>query len=240
MISEGCKMTKKTKLYFGTILCIIILCVIMGGITRMSYSGYESFDKMERGENLQKFDVVFDQVDEYDGFVEKVENYNDLEKSADLIVKVSSTNERKLYLGATTKTKVTVREVFKGDASIGQSIFVYEPAGFSYSVVQNYESIGGYQLMKTGEEYYLFLQKLKTADGYCMSDEERNTYRPSTATYSKFPVSSGKLNILERKKLNRGRYSYGEVEKEEIITADKVVLSKYEKIKKEAVGKLVK
>ena len=39
--------------------------------------------------------------------------------------------------------------------------------------------------MKEGEEYYVFLKKLKTAAGYRLPDREKNAFLPVAALYSK-------------------------------------------------------
>lgn len=87
--------------------------------------------------------------------------------------------------------------------------------------------------MEEGKEYYVFLQKLKTAEGYKMSDQEKDTYLPSTASYSKYPVQEGDVEVLNKKRLNNGGYSYGEIQNEEIITSDQKILLRYNKIKEE-------
>lgn len=232
-------MTKNTKIYFISIFCMIVLCFAIGIFIRNSYTGYSTFEQMEQTENLQKYYVQLHDLEEYADFDTSVKNYNDLEKITDLVVKVSATDDRKLSPYTVTKTKVIIKEVLKGEAKTGQQIFIYEPVNFSYSVSKRYKTTGGYQIMKEGEEYYLFLRKLKAAEGYKMSNDEKNTYFPSTASYSKFPVQKGNLRILDRNKLDNDEYSYGEVQNLEIITSEQKILSQYKKLKKEAVKRFV-
>lgn len=226
-------MTKNTKIYFVAMLCIVVLCLVLGIATRNSYVGYSSFAQMEEEENLQGYPVQISDAGEYDEFAAPIDHYSSLEEASDLIAKVSATNERKMFPYTVTKTKVIVEEVWKGDAEIGQPVFIYEPANFSYSVSKTYQSTGGYQIMEEGKEYYVFLQKLKTAEGYKMSDQEKDTYLPSTASYSKYPVQEGDVEVLNKKRLNNGGYSYGEIQNEEIITSDQKILLRYNKIKEE-------
>lgn len=233
-------MTRSTKIYFIAILCITVVCFIMGIFIRNSYTGYSTFEEMEKTENLQKYDVQLHDAEEYDIFDTSVKDYSDLEKTADLIAKVSVADERKMFPYTTTKTKVIIEEVLKGEAETGQQVFIYEPVNFSYSVSKRYKSIGGYQIMKEGEEYYVFLQKLKASEGYKMSDDEKNSYLPSTALYSKFPVQKGNIRILDSKKLDNDGYSYGKVENLEIITSEQKVLSMYKNMKKEVLKKFTR
>lgn len=233
-------MTRSTKIYFIAILCITVVCFIMGIIIRNSYTGYDTFEKMEKTENLQQYNICLRDAEDYDTFNTSVKNYSDLEKTSDLVAKVSATNERKMFPYTTTKTKVVIKEVFKGEAKTGQQIFIYEPVNFSYSVSKSYNSTGGYQIMKEGEEYYVFLQKLKASEGYKMSDDEKNSYLPSTASYSKFSVKKGDLKIVDGKKLDNCGYNYGEIQNLEIITSKRKNLLQYKKLKKEVLEKVQK
>ena len=233
-------MTKNTRKYFAIIICVIIICSIMGIFIRNSYTGYNSFEQMEDSENLEDYRVFVENVEKDDDFFMQIKSYNDLENTADVIAKVSATNERELSLHKVTKTEVIVEEVYKGNVEKGQTIFIYEPAIFSYSVSKSYQSLDGYQLMKEGEEYYVFLQNLKTAKGYKMSEKEKNTYLPNTASYSKFPVQQGNVSLVEQKRLNDGEYSYDEIQNLEIITSNQKVLSKYNRLREKVINKFGK
>lgn len=89
--------------------------------------------------------------------------------------------------------------------------------------------------MKEGEEYYVFLKKLKAAKGYQMSEQEKNTFLPSTVLYSKFPVQRGNVVAVDAKRLEEGEYHYGEIKDLEIITSDQEVLTNYKQIRKQVV-----
>lgn len=225
-------MTKRTNIYFAILFCVVLLCSCVGVVVRNSYVGYTSFEEMENKENLREYYVQLTKEDDY---FDSIESYDDLEQSADVIAKVSATNDRKLFPHTATQTEVVVVEAYKGEVQSGQSIFVYEPAVFSYSVSKSYRSGGGYQMMKEGEEYIVFLQKLKTAEGYKMSEKEKNTFLPTTALFSKFPMQQGRLEVVKEKKINNGKYSYADVENLEIITSENADLEKYVKIKEEVI-----
>lgn len=225
-------MTKGTKIYFFVVLGIILLCFAAGCFVRISFTGYGTFEEMEQAESLEDFRIQL-RGSEEGSFSDSVEDYNSLAGKADFIAKVSATKDRVLSIYAVTKTKVVVREVYKGGIKPGQEIFIYEPAGFSYAVSKYYDTQEGYQLMKEGEEYYVFLKKLKTAAGYRLPDREKNAFLPVAALYSKFPVKPGKLGLTDGGRLEEGEYSYGETKDLEIITSEQEVLSKYRKIKKE-------
>lgn len=225
-------MTKNTKIYFAVIQCMVLLCTGMGIAVRNSFTGYHTYEEMEKAENLQDYHIQVWEAEEND-FLGSVREYGGLLKGADLVARVCATKERKMSIYASTKTKAIIKEVYKGSQKTGQEIFIYEPAGFSYAVSQYYDTTGGYQIMKAGEEYYVFLKKLKTAAGYRMSGQEKNTFLPSTALYSKFPIKKGKIKLVESGKLEEGAYCYGEVEDLEIITSEQEILTKYQEIKKE-------
>lgn len=222
--------TKRTTIYFVIILCVVLLCSCIGIIIRNTYVGYTSFEQMENKENLQEYYVRVTEED--DQFV-AIEKYDDLEGTADVIAKVSATDKRRMFPHTTTLTEVVVVETYKGKIESGQSIFIYELAVFSYSVSKSYRSSGGYQMMKQGEEYIVFLQKLKTAKGYKMSEKEKNTFLPTTALFSKFPMQQGIVELMSEKKINNGKYCYANVKNLEIITSEKENLEKYVKIKEE-------
>ncbi len=224
-------MTKKTKLFFVIIFSLIPLCIVAGIFIRSSYTGYKSFEQMEKTEALSEYSVCLEDVESGSVFDKQVTDLDNMLELSDAVVKVSATNERKLYPSETTKTKVIVEEVFKGDLKKEQSIFVYEPACFSYTANEAYSTTGGYQLMKAGEKYFLFLQNLQAVDGYTFSAQEKKTFLPSTASYSKFPVAEGETNIVDSQKLDDGNYQYEEVQNLEIITSERNVLDKYENLK---------
>ncbi len=226
-------MTRNTKILAVVLSCMLVFCLIMGIVIRNSYVGYATFEQMEETENLREYQVRLNDVEEYDNFTSSAEDYKELEKMSDLIVKVSATNERKLFPHTVTKTKVIIEEVYKGEAKKGQSVFIYEPAFFSYYMSKSFESIGGYQLMENGKEYFLFLRKLDVSEGYKMSDKEKNTYLPSAVSYSKFPVQEGEVKTVNKQRLDNGGYRYGEILDLEIITSKKEILSKYKRIKEE-------
>ena len=224
-------MTKKTKLFFVIIFSLIPLCILFGIFIRSSYTGYKSFEQMEKMETLSEYSVCLEDVESGSVFDRQVNDLDNMLELADAVVKVSATNERKLYPSEATKTKVIVEKVFKGNLKEGQSIFVYEPACFSYTASKAYSTTGGYQLMKAGEEYFVFLQNLQAVDGYTFSVQEKKTFLPSTTSYSKFPVAKGEMNIVDSQKLDNGEYQYQEVQNLEIITSERNVLDKYKNLK---------
>lgn len=221
-------MTKRTRVYFVVFFCVVFVCFGAGIVIRNSYVGYHSFEEMANKENLQEYYVQLTEEDEQ--FI-AIDDYEELENSADIITKVSATDNRRMSPYTTTLTEAVVVETYKGEIKSGESIFIYEPAAFSYSVSKSYRSGGGYQMMKKGEEYIVFLQKLKTAKEYKMSEKEEKTFLPTTVLFSKFPVQQGELEVINEKKMNNGKYSYADVENLEIITSEKEDLEKYAKIK---------
>ena len=223
----------KTKVLAAVLSGFVIVCLVMGLVVRNSYTGYGSFEEMENA-------VIADRAEEYPEFDSSVRDYAGLEEISDLIVKVSATDDRKLFPHTVTKTRVIVEEVWKGDVESGQELFIYEPAYFGNIPSKVYETIGGYQMMEEGEEYYLFLRRPEVSDGYRMSEKEKITYLPSTASYSKFPVREGETRVLDDQRLDTKGYTYGEVRNLEILTDRKKMLSVYKRLKSKVLENLEK
>ena len=235
-------MIKTTKIYFLILSLFVLVCIAAGIVVKTSFKGYTQLTDLVKHENINSYSVQVMKVEESDDndYFSEIDNFKELQEKSGLILKVHVTNERTMYLQNTTKTKVVVKEIYKGSAKKGQEIYVYEPAVLSYSVSKSYDSIGGYQLMKTNNDYYVFLQPLKVFKGYVKSAQENNTYLPSTIKYSVMRVNVGKQEILNQKKLENGEYNYGDVLDQEIITDNKQELVKYQEIKKEFINTYLK
>lgn len=233
-------MTRKTKLFFILIFSLIPLSIPVGFFIRSSYTGYRSFEQMEKTESLSEYSVCLEDVESGSVFDHQAKDFDQMLKMADAVVKVSATNERKLYPAEATKTKVVVEKTFKGNLKEGESIYVYEPACFGYTASEDYSTTGGYQIMKAGEEYFIFLQNLQAVKGYRFSANEKKTFLPCTASYSKFPVREGEMSIVDSQKLDNGEYQYGEVQNLEIITSEKTVLDKYKNLKQKVLTDMLK
>ena len=113
----------------------------------------------------------------------------DLVETADLIVKVTATNEREIkYQCILTKAKVNF--VYKGDFTLKDKyIYVYEYANVGFIAGKvSYISTHTYNIMNEDEQYYLILKFNKMPKGYEYSEKDIRTYLLSNVYYSKFAV----------------------------------------------------
>lgn len=224
-------MIRTTKIFFAICVCSILLFFAAAVTLRFSYHGYTKLAQLEKAENLQEYLLEVEDAEEDDSVFSDVHNYEELENASDVIARVSVTDERDLFLLDVIKTQVEVKEVYKGDLKTDQIIWIYEPAGFSYNISKTYNTLNGYQLMKSRKEYYVFLQPLITADGYRKSAKEKNTFLPSTTNYSIIPVEKGEHTVLEQSKVDEKEYKYKQIQEQEILTTNKETMEVYLKIK---------
>ncbi len=111
---------------------------------------------------------------------------NDVYDRSDLIVKVQATDDRS-FLFSCILTKVTVLDVFKGNQSLKSSdIYVYEWAQIDATnfLLPN----GTYNIMNTGDAYYLFLNRMPMPQGYNYSPKEMKTYLLANVYMGKYNV----------------------------------------------------
>lgn len=111
---------------------------------------------------------------------------NDVYNRSDVVVKVQATDDRS-FLYSSILTKVTVLDVFKGDQRLKSSdIYVYEWAQIDtmYFLQPN----GTYNIMNTGDTYYLFLSRLPMPQGYNYTLKEMKIYLLTNVYMGKYNV----------------------------------------------------
>lgn len=193
-------MTKGTKIYMG-ICAVVFVCVAIAGVlTRFSFQGSTTLKQLKGSNNINEYAVQIFEDDSEDSIFANVSNYSDLEKSSELIAKVKVTDDRNLYSN-TINTRVILEEIYKSEINLAKddNLYIYEPADFEEEF-GIYDSIGGYQLMESGKEYYVFLNPLKTAQGYKKSEKEKITFVPSTTKFSVYSIENKKQKVLNQKK----------------------------------------
>lgn len=236
-------MTKGTKIYMGICAAVLVCAVVVGVLTRFSFQGSTTLKHLTDNSNINQYTIqIFqeDGVDDLYNMFAKVSNYSGLEKCSELIAKVKVTDDRKLYSN-TINTKVVLEEIYKSDGNLAKNdnIYIYEPADFEEEF-EIFDSQNGYQLMESGKEYYVFLNGLKTAEGYKKSEKEKITFLPSTTKFSVYSTDNKKQKVLNQEKIDgdEERYKYGEIKNLNILTSSKSELETYENIRMEFMNKI--
>lgn len=236
-------MTKGTKIYMGICAAVLVCTAVAGVLTRFSFQGSTTLKQLTDNSNINQYTIQIFQEDGVDNLYNmfaKVSNYSELEKSSELIAKVKVTDDRKLYSN-TINTKVVLEEIYKSDGNLAKNdnIYIYEPADFEEEF-EIFDSQNGYQLMESGKEYYVFLNGLKTAQGYKKSEKEKITFLPSTTKFSVYSTDNKKQKVLNQEKIDgdEERYNYGEIKNLNILTSSKNELEIYENIRMELISKI--
>lgn len=220
-------MTLITKRFFLLCCLMSFFAVIIGIFVRSSYKGYRTVDEVAEKGGLENYTVQSEDLTHEDLFVD-VTNIDELKSNSEFIAKVKVCNERKLYAN-TIKTKLEIEEVLKDNSntfSKNDTIYLYELVSID-DRFQIINSVAWNQLMETGEEYYVFLNPLKTAKEYIKSKEEEMTFLPSTPCYSIIPVLSKEALVLEQEKLDNGEYCYKDVMGMYLLTTDENVMARF-------------
>lgn len=164
-------------------------------------------------------------------------SFDQLENESELIVKVKLSQNRINYTQA-VRTLVHVTDVFKGnEVKIGDNIIIFEPSNF---LGLNYFSLDGYNLMRSDQEYILFLKHLKKPEDYHYTDDQAVTFMPISSYYAKYPMNSlSGEGYLSREDLDKG-INYSSIKDWDIITTDQNKLKKYNEFKKIVINRMVK
>lgn len=227
----------------GICAAVLVCTAVAGVLTRFSFQGSTTLKQLTDNSNINQYTIQIFQEDGVDNLYNmfaKVSNYSELEKSSELIAKVKVTDDRKLYSN-TINTKVVLEEIYKSDGNLAKNdnIYIYEPAYFEEEF-EIYDSQDGYQLMESGKEYYVFLNGIKTAEGYKKSEKEKITFLPSTTKFSVYSTDNKEQKVLNQEKIDgdEERYNYGEIKNLNILTSSKNELEIYENIRMELINKI--
>ena len=163
---------------------------------------------------------------------EQINDYDDLIDTSAIILKGKVDGERTMSVGS-TDTNFIVDKIYKDDTKSlisGENIIIVEP--FSIHLEAVYNSFG-YQMLKKGEEYILFLNPLKCVDGYRYSNKEKISFMPSTQYFSRYCITmEEKMKLLEQ---NDDELLYSDYSENAFLTYDSNIKAKYiaiqEKIK---------
>lgn len=227
-------MTKSTKIYFIILDLFFIGALALGIVCMNSVTGEKNPDKeLEKNDSIS-FSLEEDMYNPYFINTSTCE-LEALEEVAEVIVVVSIGEEREMKL-CSTKSQVKVEKILKQkDSSIleGQKIWIEEPA--TITVGRSF-STDGYQLMKNGQRYILFLKHLPCMDGYQYSRTEKNTFTLVSEYYGKFCVTEKeKIELLKND--TKDELLYREVSDYALFTENQDKVDTYQKLYKEVMSK---
>ena len=231
-------MTRNTKIYFLTILIVISWTIGYAFTTKYSFTGEYHLTKIKEKYNLDSFMYSNDENSIY--FNNSINTLDELEKNSDLIVKVKSLNNSKLFYNS-IETPVKIIDVYskKDNLEKGDTIYIQEPVSISYlKDMENITSIRGYVLMNSNREYILFLKHLDKVDGYKYKNNEKITYIPVSTRFSKYCKKETPI-FIDSVQIDSGKIYYRDfknssaifIENDELVKYNSISLQVYDKYK---------
>ena len=173
-------------------------------------------------------------------FNNSINTLDELEKNSDLIVKVKSLNNSKLFYNS-IETPVKIIDVYskKDNLEKGDTIYIQEPVSISYlKDMENITWIRGYVLMNSNREYILFLKHLDKVDGYKYKNNEKITYIPVSTRFSKYCKKETPI-FIDSVQIDSGKIYYRDfknssaifIENDELVKYNSISLQVYDKYK---------
>ncbi len=231
-------MLKKNKKFFIFIFSLIGISIIIGIKTRVSYVGEMCLVDFLR----ESQDNIVTQLDMYNPYLDiyfdnEIVNLDELEEKSDLIVKVKTSPERKMFSQG-IRTKVTVEELYKSDyVQERDEIYIAEPS-YMDNTNKSYMSLGGYNIMECNEEYILFLKYLDIPEGYKYKDNEKITFMPVSTLYSKYSLKNTDIKVFNEEAFAENDINYYDIKDNDILVTSYEILNNYNMIKNEILQKL--
>lgn len=228
---------KNIILYCLAILLLIGICVIVGRITAKSYIDNTLLDDYLGKENVSiaYCDMGYDPLTNQ-GYLDN-DNIIDLDdlitKDAIIIrAKLNDSFQRELYYECVF-SQLQILEVYQGDIEVGKCINIFEPVdcGFKDQML----CTDGYSLMQSGDEYILFLKRLKNT----YYDDEKYVYAPTSTRYSKYAINDRIPRLFTYEELEgfSSLQYYSEVKNEEVYLYEKEDYEKYLSLKEQVLEK---
>ncbi|ADD02081.1 MULTISPECIES: hypothetical protein [Thermoanaerobacter] len=216
------------KIYVIVIVITIIIAVIVGGIVRASFVDTQKISL----DDLMEYKVMGGPW-----FYEKNFSFSDLVEDSEVIVKGTALEREFLHLSTLVGFRVV--SVYKGNDSLkNKTIYIFEPSFFNFKnkffIIHN-----GYNFMKYGDEYILFLKKwpyleyMKYNPFYKNKDIYMLTHNGGIDKYNTNNVFFDKILSSEQE------YYYREIEEYEVIAYSKDELNRYNEIKKQILEKFL-
>ena len=223
-------MTKTTKIYFIILGLFFGVALVYGMICMKSVHGEKNPNKMLE----KKSDILLSlEEDMYNPYFINTSacTLQALEDAADMIaiVSVGDNREMKMY---STKSQVKIEKILQQKSSAffeGEKIWIEEPA--TISVGRSF-STDGYQLMKIGQKYLLFLKHLPCIDGYQYSKVEQTAFTLVSEYYGKFCITEQeKIEVLQNEA--EEELFYYNVNNYALFTEEQDKVDTYKKLYKE-------
>lgn len=212
-------------------VCLIILAILGGIFTRLSYQDYGA----DAAEKIGGFEVLVSGIClEYNDW----QNLQQIKKEAEYILKVKKTGESK-YQYHTILSMVQVIDVYKGDESLaGEHIYLYEPSFIDFKNKFYFVAVG-YNMMLSDKEYILFLNKRKFPEGYRPNAVEQNSFLLTTNNGFSDALGKYLLNnsfqseVLDLSNERNIKIKYDDIRDLEVVATGKDQLEYYNNFKKQ-------
>lgn len=222
----------KAKWFVLGWVCLIIIAILGGIFTRLSYQDYSA----DATEKIGGFTVLLSGMN-----LEYVWNsVPELIKDAEYVLKIKKTGASQ-YQYHTILSQVQVISVYKGDEGFaGKSIYLYEPSFIDFKN-ESYFAVAGYNIMLTGEEYIVFLNQRKFPEGYKPNAIEQNSFLFASFSFAE-NCALGKYllnNSFQSEVLdlsNRRSIKYDDIKDLEVVATEKDQLEYYNNFKKQVLG----
>ncbi|MDI3476781.1 MAG: hypothetical protein PWQ59_306 [Thermoanaerobacterium sp.] len=216
------------KKYISIMLIFIAVAFIVGFAVRTSFINANSVGVND----LEKFKIMRIGTISEDNL-----SLSNLINDSDVVVRGKALDE-KMYLHGATMRQFKVDIVFKGDKDIKDTtVYIFEPSYFDFTHNLFYIYCG-YNLMKDGEEYILFLKKWPYTNylRYNPYYKNKNIYVLSHNNgIDKYSVNDHLLT----KVVSDSQEFYGQISQYDFCGYSKDEVNKYNKVKSEVLNYFV-
>lgn len=217
------------KIFVG-IFCIFLIGAIMiagiyGAYIKNSFQDDVEYEEYLKTKDLKVQFHPYPYDENYDmyGGREKIYNFSDLQKEADVIVKLrlNPDFQRKIFRECIF-SEADILKCYRGKIKEGEKIHLFEPVnctGFGNPML----SEEGYSPMIENEEYIMFLKKVKNS--YFSKDQY--VYLPVSLTYGKYKADKSMPRLFKEDEIGTDvddintLPQYSEVKNQEVFLYEK-------------------
>ncbi|BCS81817.1 hypothetical protein [Anaerocellum diazotrophicum] len=213
--------------WFVVIFVILALDMVVGFLVKKSFINIET---QTISENI-KDQCVFLNGGSFKGC--NNENFSLLEKiirDSEVIVKGTALSDR-IYVKGSILTAFNVIKIYKGGIK-NSKIYIFEPSYFNLGKYNNFFAYYGYNLMKPGHKYILFLKKWKYTNFVRYNPYYRGKeiyIFTHNSAIDKFEIN--KSNITKVINFEDDIIRYGQVKDYEVFVYNKNELTEYYQLK---------
>ncbi|KML23300.1 MULTISPECIES: hypothetical protein [Priestia] len=223
-------MKRSIKTLYLVIMLVLIGSVSLGIIIKKSFINDVHIDNISK--KFEESNVSISEEDEFTKtyFQNNITNLKDLINKSDLIIKGTVNTNRKM-LNQSILTEIQIQDIYKNDSNqkLKDSLYIFEPTYFNFDtyIVQS-----GYNIMKTKNQYVLFLKRIKVPDNYKYKGKEEITYVPVSTYYGKYPTNNKKITkLISNNEKDNSTLTYHQIEDYEVLTSNEQILNKFLEIK---------